>query len=98
MMTAINNCIFFKLINYSWGHNQVLFYSIWDVQHFPETHDVTNVLSDPLTEKQQLSSQVFVLYTRISTQDWKHHVFLSQDFCVVFDCEMGSLWFRSWLD
>lgn len=40
----------------------MLFYSVCDVQHFPVTHDVTNVLSDPLTEMHQLSYLHRLLY------------------------------------
>lgn len=100
MTTAITNCGCFKLFFCSQGHSQVLFYSVCDVQHFPEIHDVTNdVLSDPQTEKHQLSYLHRLSYCTLVylLKPENTMLFFSPlGFCVVFDCEIISLWFRSW--
>lgn len=99
-MTGNNICVCLKVINYSWGHIQVLFYFIRDVQHFPETLDVAHILSDPLIEKHQLSYLHKLSYCTLVNLLKTENIMLFFSPCVVFDCEITSLgwcnYIRSW--
>lgn len=85
MMTVYNNCACLKLINYSWADNMIC--SIF-------WKPMMSLMFYQIPYKKNIISSQVIKYAHISAPaNWKHCVvFLSQGFCVVFDCEIISLW------